>query len=307
MHLSRLMFLIILNCIFAASLFANGTDCAEWGYAEMDLNKDCYVNMKYFAIFCNQWMICSHPLDENCEKLNKALVVAHRGYSAIAPENTIAAFNACYGYADLVEFDIHSSADGVLVAIHDSNVARTTDGTGLVSSFTLAELKALDAGSWFGAEFAGEQIPTLQESIEAILPTMTPCIERKAGTAQQYVDLLVSMDVIKNVVIISFSEAFLNDVRELNADVKLGLLGSADLTETLDSMIVRLKTNGIDIVDWYHARLNADNVKKIKSIGLEAYAWTINDAATMENLIDIGVEGITTDQPVTARTVIDQY
>ncbi|MCD4832111.1 MAG: hypothetical protein K8R02_09980 [Anaerohalosphaeraceae bacterium] len=314
MNLSRYIFFIVPICIFTNFLLidncaiADANDCGQWGYAEMDLNEDCYVNMEDFAVFCDQWMLCSNPLDANCERLNKAVVVAHRGYSAIAPENTIAAFDACYGYADMVEFDVHSSLDSVLVVMHDETVDRTTNGTGLVSSFTLTELKALDAGSWFSSEFAGEQIPTLQESIEAILPAMTPCIERKAGTAQQYIDLLETMGVIDDVVIISFSESFLNDVLAINTDVKLGLLRNAAVDDpTLDSMIVRLKTNGIDILDWKHSNLDANDIKKIKSVGLEVYVWTVNDANTMEDLIDVGVEGITTDQPEIARTVVDQY
>ena len=90
--------------------------------------------------------------------------IAHRGASGLAPENTLASVKRALEIGvDLVEIDIHLTADGHPVVIHDRMVERTTDGTGLISTMTLAQVKELDAGSWFGAEFRGEQIPTLEE------------------------------------------------------------------------------------------------------------------------------------------------
>src|SRR5690349_1130605 len=106
----------------------------------------------------------------------QVLSIAHRGNSLFAPENTSAAFSAAFGKADLVETDGRVTIDGRLVIMHDATVDRTTDGTGNVSALTLAQLKSLDAGSWFAPEFIGERIPTLEEMITNTLPHAIPLI-----------------------------------------------------------------------------------------------------------------------------------
>jgi len=132
------------------------------------------------------------------------LSIAHRGDSLFAPENTMAAFDSALGKADLVETDVHVSSDGKLVILHDSTVDRTTDGSGAVSGKTLAQLKLLDAGSWFATNFVGKQIPTLEEMITRVLPGAVPLIERKAGPASAFVAELQRLNVVTNVILQSF-------------------------------------------------------------------------------------------------------
>jgi glycerophosphoryl diester phosphodiesterase len=114
---------------------------------------------------------------------DRPVVIAHRGASAIAPENTLAAIQAA---ADLgavaVEFDVHASKDGGIVVMHDNTLARTTNGRGRVAHRTVQELQQLDAGSWFSPDFASEVVPTLYEALKGIGPTMVACIEVKAPT-----------------------------------------------------------------------------------------------------------------------------
>ncbi len=110
------------------------------------------------------------------------LNVGHRGYSAAYPENTLAALNAAFDVsADMVEIDLQKSLDGHVVLMHDDTVNRTTDGTGLVSSLTLAELQALDAGSWFDPIFAGEPVPTLEEALLAGIGRGPLLLDQKSG------------------------------------------------------------------------------------------------------------------------------
>lgn len=303
---SHYSILVLLSAILLAGAQAAKADCGDWGYSEIDFNRDCYVNLADFAIFCDNWLICSNPTDSDCIKVNKAIIVAHRGYSAIAPENTLSAFNAARGYADMVELDAYSSADGVLVVMHDPNLARTTDGEGYIYNMTLAQLKLLDAGSWFSTAFTGERIPTLEESINAIMPDMTPCIERKGGTAQQYVDLLTSMGVRDKVVVISFTESFLNGVHAIAPEIKLGLLGSSASAVT-DSFLVRLAVNGIDIVDWSYGGIADANVMKTHAVGLEVGVWTADTAAAIQAQINRGADYITTNYPELARQLVEQY
>ncbi|MEE8306055.1 MAG: glycerophosphodiester phosphodiesterase family protein, partial [Gammaproteobacteria bacterium] len=152
---------------YSVNIFDDDLGCGAWGYAEMDFNSDCYVNIIDFALFAEQWLDCTHPSGMNCRQMQDVLVVAHRGYSVAAPENTIASCNAARGFADMVEFDVRDTADGYLILMHDATVDRTTDGIGSVPSMTFNELRALDAGSWFSPEYAGEMVPLMSEAILA--------------------------------------------------------------------------------------------------------------------------------------------
>ncbi|NKB71993.1 MAG: hypothetical protein GKR89_33365 [Candidatus Latescibacteria bacterium] len=100
--------------------------------------------------------------------MTKPLICAHRGLDDSAPENTLAAFAAALDKGMAIELDVQMTADGQLVIMHDPTVDRTTDGSGAVAELTLAQLKKLDAGSWYGAEFAGQQVPTLYETLELV-------------------------------------------------------------------------------------------------------------------------------------------
>ena len=114
------------------------------------------------------------------EKINRPWVVAHRGYSGLYPENTASAFEAAIGAgADMIELDVCLTKDRIPVVIHDQTLERTTDGHGLVSEFTLSELKKLDAGSWFSPKFKGESIPTLEEILLQIRGKISVNIEIK--------------------------------------------------------------------------------------------------------------------------------
>lgn len=128
------------------------------------------------------------------------LSIGHRGNSLYAPENTLASAAAARGLADMVETDVRVSADGKLVIMHDATVDRTTDGTGTVASKTVAQLKLLDAGSWFSSAFTGERIPTLEELLTNTLPYATVLVEQKAGAAAAYVDELRRLGLVTNVI-----------------------------------------------------------------------------------------------------------
>ena len=128
---------------------------------------------------------------EHFYKWEGIIVVGHRGTVKFAPENTIAAFEKAIELgADLLEMDVRETKDGHLVLVHDATVNRTTNGRGRVSGMTLAEIKRLDAGSWFSPDFKGERVPTLKEALAAIRGRALPDIDFKAGTPQKLVDIL---------------------------------------------------------------------------------------------------------------------
>ena len=282
-------------------IYENDMGCGEWGYAEMDFNQDCYVDLSDFCIFASKWLTCTDPSSEDCYNLSHVIIVAHRGNSVSAPENTIAACNESRGVADMVEFDVRVTLDNQLILMHDGSVDRTTNGTGSVGSYTFAELRSLDAGSWFSQEYSGELVPLLSEAILANLPDMVPFIERKTGDAALYVDLINALRVEKEVIIISFDWNFLKEVEALSSIIKTGALGS----ETLSLADVQsIQSNGIDFIDWEHSGITAEIVNMVHAEGMELHVWTVNEESRMQTLIDYGIDGITTDNPSMLRRLI---
>jgi glycerophosphoryl diester phosphodiesterase len=230
-------------------------------------------------------------------------VTAHRGASSDAPENTIASINAAAGIADYTEMDARLSSDGKLVLMHDTTIDRTTDGTGNVSSKSLAELKALDAGSWFSPSFAGEQIPTLTEAMNTALSAgLAPMVERKAGSANDYHnDFTAGGFSANDFAVISFDWNFLNDLNTLNSSYELGALGSGSLTQTTVNSAL---ADGADFMSWRSSDINQANVDLVQSNGLELQVWTVNNAGRMAQLLNYGVDYITTDEPALLSSVI---
>ena len=251
------------------------------------------------------WVVCSLTILLSTAGTTPALVLveAHRGYSAIAPENTLASIRAGEGIADLTEWDVYPTSDGALVLMHDSTVDRTTNGTGAVSSLTLAQIKTLDACYLFCTEYAGEPVPTMAEAItQATLSGITPLIERKGGSASAYHSEFLTLGLDPATFrMISFDWNFLSSMAALNPAYNLGALGSGSLTQ---STIDGLKAQGIDFVDWNHSSVTQSTVDLVHANDMELHVWTVNDAARMQQLIDVGVDGITTDQPATLSQLV---
>jgi glycerophosphoryl diester phosphodiesterase len=152
------------------------------------------------------------------------LKIAHRGASSIAPENTLIAFRKAIELsADMIELDVRQSADGHLVVIHDDKVDRTTDGSGVVGEMSLTELKELDAGSWFNAEFSEERIPTLEEVIDLVRGKVGMVLEAKGNSElyPSFEDRIVETlrKIVKEVMIIGYSDAKAR-IRSLDSEFK---------------------------------------------------------------------------------------
>ncbi len=217
-----------------------------------------------------------------------------------APENTVAAFRAAEGKADMVETDARVSSDGILVIMHDAMVDRTTGTTNKfsVSSLTLAQLKSFDAGSWFSSAFAGERIPTLEEMVTNTLPFATPLIEHKAGTPAQYVAELRRLNAITNVVVQSFDWTFLAGVHSLEPSIRLCALGSGALTT---SSLTTITNAGCGTVAWAYGNIGATEVALVHSWGLKLFVWTVDNPAQMQSFIDMGVDGIISNDPASVN------
>ena len=227
------------------------------------------------------------------------LAIAHRGASGYAPENTFAAFRRAIALgAGFIETDLQLSRDARLVAIHDATVNRTTNGQGAVHDMTLAELRRLDAGSWFGSEFAGERIPTIEEILEfANKHDVVFYLEMKPsgswGGEHALISALRESREIARTVVISFDPAILAAVRKIEPTLMTGLLFEGHIPNPLDKAIEigarQLAVRG----DLVTPRL----LKEARGHDLQVVCWTVNHPGHMRLLVQAGVDGIISDYP----------
>ena len=234
----------------------------------------------------------------------RPLVIAHRGASADAPENTIAAFElALEQGADAIELDIHLSRDSHPVVIHDFTLERTTDGAGPVGERTVRELKRLDAGGWRGPGFRGQRIQTLQEVLERFRDRARFWVEIKGGShvypeiEERVVSTLEIYDVTERALVQSFDLAALTQVHAINPAI---LLGALVAEPPLDAPAL-LKGPARAICPGAHL-VNEAVLGRIRQAGLDCYVWTVNEATQMEELARWGVSGIITDRPGLLRS-----
>jgi glycerophosphoryl diester phosphodiesterase len=244
-------------------------------------------------------------------QLKRPLAIGHRGCCARAPENTLPSFQlALDAGADLVELDYHHSQDGVPMVIHDETLDRTTNARAVwkrprirVSDRTAAEIRMLDAGSWFGAKFAAVKIPLLTEALDLIhAGGRVALIEHKSGDAATCVRLLRERGLLQRVVVISFDWQFLREVHELEPGLVLGALGApvrlADgrkpsrLFKGLTaSRLDQLRKTGARIAVW-NRQISAASIRLAHEHRLKVWVYTVDDAPTAARLAAWGVDGI---------------
>ncbi|MCC3450348.1 MAG: glycerophosphodiester phosphodiesterase [Oscillatoriales cyanobacterium] len=230
-------------------------------------------------------------------------IIAHRGFSAIAPENTLAAFSrAIARKADSIEFDIQLSADGVPVVFHDATLDRITGVSGKVRETNLSDLQKLNAGKWFSDEFSREKIPTFKEAL-AILKNVDkflyfdvkPHCEWSDTEVAEFVNTLHRAGIQEKCVITSFSDKFLGQVRRLDGDLAIGhIVANLEAYKTQLSQAVAHRDNLI--TSLYRVLLeNPALIPETRNQGVDIVAWTVDDRAHMQKLIDLGVTRIVTN------------
>jgi glycerophosphoryl diester phosphodiesterase len=242
----------------------------------------------------------------------RPLVIAHRGYSQFAPENTLPAFQlAMAAGADMVELDYYHSKDGELVVMHDPTLDRTTDAIAKwggskirLDSKSLAELQMLDAGKWFKPEFAGTKVPTLAESLDLIQAGNMTLIERKAGDAAACVKMLQARGLVNKLVVQAFDWSYLADFHALEPAQILGALGppatkeGRKLTEAekllTKEWIDQALKSGVRVIGWNH-QVTKEAVDYAHGKGLKVWVYTINDQAEATRLLNLGVDGLITN------------
>jgi len=227
------------------------------------------------------------------------LLIAHRGASGHAPENTLAAFRKAVAMGlSFIETDLQLTRDARFVAIHDDTVNRTTNGQGKVHDLTLAEIRRLDAGSWFGSAFAGERVPTLEETLEfAKRHDVVFYLELKPGGSwggeHALIGALRESGEFARVVVISFDSALVAAVRRVEPTLMTGLLcdGQIDkpVEKTLEIGARQLVIRG-DLV-------TPAMIAEAKRHDLQVICWTVNHPAHLRLLASAGVAGIMSDYP----------
>lgn len=242
-------------------------------------------------------------------------IIAHRGFSARAPENTLAAFNLGWeNQTDACELDVYLTADGKTAVLHDKDTKRTSGVTLEVARSKQADLIALGAGAWKGKEWANEKIPTLEQAL-ATLPVGKQrfFIEVKCG-AEIVPELKRILEPMKNraaqVAIIAFNREAAAESKKALPWVKVYRLASGktkykkptDLTQ----LIADTKEDKLDGLDLSMNDFPWDTamVKQIRDAGFGLYVWTVNKPADVQRFAKLGVDGITTDDPVMAREAL---
>src|SRR5262245_55703092 len=231
------------------------------------------------------------------------LVIAHRGASARAPENTIAAFELAIDLgADAIGLEVHLSKDGHPVVIHDFSLERTTDGAGAVRDHTVRELKRLDAGGWRGRGFRGQRVQTLLEVLERFRGRARFWIELAGGSdlypgiEEKVVSAMEIYEVVDRALLVSFDQAALLQIRGLAADLRLG--AQLDHPPVDPAMFA---PGFIQAICPSARVLDEAEAARIRQAGLDCYVWTVNEPAQMDRLVTWGVSGIVTDRPDVLR------
>lgn len=253
------------------------------------------------------------------------LVIAHRGYCRLGPENTLPAFRlALSAQADLVELDFRWSRDRVPMVIHDADLNRTTDARrrwgrkrARVEHHTAVEIQTLDAGQWFEAKFAGARVPLLSEAVEVIQQGSLPLLERKAGDASETATWLRRKDLIHRVIVQAFDWEFLRALHHVEPELILGALGPPNrlalgrkpliLSRRLGvRWLNQAQHTGARVVVW-NRRVSPRAVKAAHQHGLKVWVYTIDDPRLAQRLLKAGVDGIITNNPTPIRDMVSRW
>jgi len=251
----------------------------------------------------------SNMIELEAANTGKVLVIGHRGALGHAPENTMVSFKMGWELgADLLELDIHMSRDGELIVMHDADVSRTADGRGRIKDMTLAEIKELDAGSWFAARFQGERVPTLNEVLDWAKGRIPLAIEIKGDPLpapdieEKLVEMLRTQDMLDEVIVISFHHPSVKRVKELEPTLATGILYSGRLVDTVGAA----KAAMADSVRPSWAYWTAELVDQVHAAGLTASTWNADDEKLMEYLVGLGIDSIGANYPDRLRAFLDR-
>ena len=229
-------------------------------------------------------------------------IIAHRGYSSRAPENTLAAIEAALAVgARAVEFDLQVASCGTPVLFHDVNLGRTTNGVGALRRRAFGQLQALDAGKWFSADFAGEKLPSLAQALDCVrgrIDRVYPEVKgyRELEDLDRMVDIVTEAGMVPQTTFISMDWTMLDRIGRQDDAISVGYIVSdpAQLPEALE----RCQARPGSIIDFDH-RLVLDDpglAERTRSQGIDVAVWTVNDPQEASTLRSAGVTRFTTNE-----------
>lgn len=234
-------------------------------------------------------------------------IIAHRGYSAIAPENTLAAFQKAIDLGvEYLELDVHQSADGEIVVIHDKSVDRTASNnySGKVDNLKLIDLQKIAVGypDKFGNQFENESIPSLREALELAKGKIKVCIEIKVhGIEKAVIDLVRELEMEEEVVIFSFYYDVIEKIRAIDDNISILYLSVLGSKKTIKKA---MKINAFAIGLGPKSKLNQKLLNYAHQQNTEIWRWTVNQETEMQSLIELGIDGIITNYPNKAMTLL---
>ena len=235
------------------------------------------------------------------------MVIAHRGASSYAPENTLAAFDLALRMGVRhIELDVDFTSDGHLVVIHDDTVDRTTNGSGPVTSHTLAALRGFDAGSWFDARFAGERIPTFDEVLaryKGRAHIHTEIKGRAPSLSQRTADLIRKHGMEGQVTITSFQSARLEEMRAHAPELPRGWL----VREVTDALIAQAHAMGVTQLCPRANAVTPELVRRFHAEGFVARAWSVTTEKLMQQVVQAGADGMTVNFPDKLLTYLKSH
>lgn len=241
----------------------------------------------------------------------RPLVIGHRGASAHAPENTMAAFELAIDHrADAIEFDVKLTSDNQVVVIHDTKVDRTTNGTGKVANMTLSDLQNLDAGYKYSNKFKGERIPSLKNVFESFGKQILMNVELTNystpldGLVNEVVELVKFYKLESHVIFSSFLSKNLNNSQKLLPEVPCGLLAYPGRMGFLQRRYGWKKK--YHALHPYLAEADKRLVADLHSAGKRIHVWTVNGIENLRKMLDLKVDGIFTDDPGMLRRLLEQ-
>jgi glycerophosphoryl diester phosphodiesterase len=233
-------------------------------------------------------------------------VISHRGFSSMAPENTLASVAGSIAVgADACEFDVRCTADGHVVLMHDAAVDRTTNGTGDISKMTLTQLQQLDAGAWKGSEYIGQKVPTLADALELMSPSAHHAVvEIKAPAAAEGVAALAQQyKMTHRVTALSDDPATLGKIEAIDRNIRRALLCTAFPDETkkanaqIDWLIDQAHKASAPVVDIDYRLVSRQLIATLHRSGIKVWVWTVNAPEIMNCLIEWNIDAIASDKP----------
>lgn len=243
------------------------------------------------------------------------IVIAHRGASAYYPENTMSSFRAAVEMgADMIELDVLLTKDNIPIVFHDEKLNAKTNGKGFVKDYTLLELKALDAGSWFSLKFKNERIPTLREVLEFCKDKILVNVEIKTeavseseedGVEDLVLDLINELGMNDQIIISSFDYRVFERIATKNKNIKTALLYDKNQSNGREPVVL-VKDYSVDAFNFSIRQLTDKWANQLNDSEIPFFIYTVNNERKMKKVIEAGAKGIFSDKPDVLKRISEE-